>query len=82
MDPPTRSPIEAQHRRSLLRIVLILEILAGGIECQELLEQSVVSRKLDHGAPGLVPADHVASLEQMVQKNPGLSIGTEKQSSD
>src|SRR5918994_5504003 len=64
---------------SRLGVVRFLEILCTRIEGEQLLEQPVIRGQLNHGAPGAVPTDDVAPVEQVVQQRSGLSAGVEWQ---
>jgi micrococcal nuclease len=44
----------------------VLEVLRVAIEREQLVQEPVVSRELDHGPAGRISADHVAAFEQVV----------------
>jgi hypothetical protein len=73
VDPPRWHPIEAEHWRAVIRLVIALEVLGAGIEGHQLLEQPVISRQLNHGSAGRVSADHVAGLGKVAQQRASLS---------
>lgn len=83
---PDWHPVEAQHCGTIrldinvrLGVVHFLEILCTRIEGEQLLEQPVIGGQLNHGAPGAVPTDDVAAVEQVGQQRSGLSAGVEWQ---
>jgi hypothetical protein len=76
IDLPRRHPIEAEHLALAgLGVAAVLEVLGAAIEREQLLEQPITNGELDHGAPGRIPADHVAALEQGVQQGARLGVG-------
>ena len=52
-------------------------VLRAAIEREQLLQEPVVRRELDHGPVGWISAYHVASFEKGGQQRAGLSAAIE-----